>query len=343
LKNQGHGEAISQVFVHDRLDAHRAFEGRVARLMRAEDAVLCMSGYCANTGLIQAIAGPEIPVFLDMRAHASLWEGATAARATARPFRHNDPDHLERQIRQYGPGIIVVDAVYSISGAICPLAAIVDVTERNGCVLVVDETHSFGAQGPQGAGLTVALGLADRVHFRTIGLSKAVASRGGMVIGSARNMEFFRYEAFPMIFSTSVLGHEVAGFDAALDIIMTEEWRRQKLHANHARLRAGLEAIGYNVEDCDTQILALEAGTEPDVVRLRDALEENDVFGSVFCAPATPKKRAIMRFTVNATLTTEQIDHVLTVCGDIREHVGMVDWPSTRRRRTRASHQVAAE
>jgi CAI-1 autoinducer synthase len=178
LQAQGHGEAISQVFVHDRLDQHRAFERRFAQLMRAEDAVLCMSGYCANTGLLQAITAPETPVFLDIRAHASLWEGVAAARATARPFMHNSPEHLERQLREHGPGIVVVDAVYSTNGALCPLADIVAVAERYGCVIVVDETHSFGAQGPRGAGLTVALGLADRVHFRTVGLSKAVASRG---------------------------------------------------------------------------------------------------------------------------------------------------------------------
>jgi len=114
LQAQGHGEAISQVFVHDKLDQHRAFEQRIAQLMRADDAVLCMSGYCANTGLLQAIAAPETPVFIDIQAHASLWEGGAAARATARPFRHNNPGHLERQLREHGPGIVVVDAVYTL-------------------------------------------------------------------------------------------------------------------------------------------------------------------------------------------------------------------------------------
>jgi CAI-1 autoinducer synthase len=343
LQSQGHGEAISRIYMNNRLDQHRSFERRIARLMRAEDAVLCMSGYCANTGLLQAITAPETPVFLDIRAHASLWEGVAAARATARPFMHNSPEHLERQLREHGPGIVVVDAVYSTNGALCPLADIVEVTERYGCVIVVDETHSFGAQGPRGAGLTVALGLADRVHFRTVGLSKAVASRGGVVIGSARNMEFFRYEAYPMIFSTSVLGHEVAGFEAALDIIETEDWRRTRLHHNHTVLRAGLDDLGYNVDHCDTQILSLEAGLETDVRRLRDALEENDVFGSVFCAPATPKKRALVRFTVNASLTDEQIGHVLSACARIRTEVGMAGWASTRRRKGYRSLAVAAE
>lgn len=340
LRGIGHGDAISRIFAQHHQDLKRILEQRIARLMLAEDAALCMSGYCANVGLIQAIAGPDVPVHIDLLAHASLWEGVAAARATHRAFRHNDCDHLEREIRRYGPGVVVVDALYSTDGALCRLADIVTVAERHGCVLVVDETHAFGTQGPRGAGLTVARGLAHKVHFRTVGLSKAVPSRGGVVVGSARNVEFFRYAARPLIFSTSVLPHEVAGYGAALDIIETEQWRRDRLHANHAYLRAGLDDLGYNVDPCDAQILALEAGSEANTFRLREALERRDVFGSGFCWPATPHNRSLVRLTVNAGLTQVQLDHVLRVCAEIRDEVGLADWPSTRRKRKRA---LAAE
>src|SRR5690606_9302480 len=159
-----------------------------------------------------------------------------------------------------GPGLIAVDALYSTDGDLAPLHAFVEVAERYGGAMVVDETHSFGAQGPGGAGLVVAAGLADRVHFRTVGLSKAVASRGGLIVCSQRNAEFFRYEALPVIVSTSVMQHEVAGFDAVLDIFENDDWRRVKLTANHAYLKAGLDALGYNVDASKAQIIALEAG-----------------------------------------------------------------------------------
>lgn len=338
----GHGDAVSRIFVDRGDDAQGRFEQRVADYMRAEAAVLCMSGYCANIGLIQAIAGPGVPVHIDMRAHASLWQGIATVQATARPFRHNDPDHLDRQIRHHGPGIVVVDALYSTDGALCPLAEIAAVAETHGCVLVVDETHSLGTLGPKGAGLTVALGLTHKVHFRTAGLSKAVASRGGVVIASARNAEYFRYAAFPMIFSTSVLGHEVAGYNAAFDIIEAEDWRRTRLHAHHAYLREGLDDLGYNVDACDAQIIALEAGSELAVVHLREALESRDVFGCLFCTPATPRNRALLRLTVNAGLTCDQLDHVLRVCAEIRGEVGMADWASTRRLRKRRPMELMA-
>ena len=328
----GHGDSISRIFAHHRKDNHRAFEQRVARLMGAQDAVLCMSGYNANTGLIQAFAPQDRPVYMDVKAHASLWEGVTSAKATPRPFRHNDPNHLERQIARYGPGLVVVDALYSTDGNICPLEDIVCVAERGECVIVVDETHSFGCHGDRGEGLTVALGLAERVHFRTVGLSKAVAARGGLVVGSARNMEFFRYEAWPMIFSTSVLGYEVAGFDKALDIVVSEPWRRRKLHRNHAYLRQGLDGAGYNVDACDSQIISIEAGLPEDVIAFREALFARGVYGSVFCPPATAKNRCLMRFTINCGLTRDDLDRVIAVCAEVRDQVGMHRWRSTRSR-----------
>ncbi len=160
--------------------------------------------------------------------------------------------------------------------------------ERHGAALIADETHSFGTQGPNGAGLVVAAGLAERVHFRTVGLSKAVASRGGLVVSSRRNIEYFRYEALPTIFSTSVMQHEIAGFDAVLDIFEKEDWRRDKLHANHAYLKQGLDALGYNMSASKSQIIGLEAGDIRQTTALRDALEKRGVFGAIFFPPATP-------------------------------------------------------
>lgn len=331
LRAMGHGDSVSRVWGHQLKDRLRAFEERMAGLTQAEDAVVCSSGYTANVGLIQAMASPETPVYLDIKAHMSLWEGVASARAVGRPFRHNDAEHLAKLIERHGPGIVVVDALYSTDGSVCRLHDFVRVSERHGCALIVDETHSFGTHGPLGAGLVVREGLADRVHFRTVGLSKAVASRGGIVLCSRRNAEFFRYQAYPSIFSTSVLPHEVAGYDAVLDILEREDWRRHRLHRNHAYLRTRIEALGYNVENSDSQILSLEPGETRLLLILRDALESRGVFGSVFYPPATPDRRCLMRFTLNCNLTTEDLDHVVHVCRDIRDEVRVSEWRSTQR------------
>ncbi len=340
LQASGHGDLVSRTFVHHEADGLNAFEQRAARLMGAEAAVLANSGYCANVGLIQAICRPDTPVFLDMKAHLSLWEGVKSAGAKPTPFRHNDADHLDRLINRVGPGVIVIDALYSIDGNFAALEDFVEVAERRGCVLVVDETHSFGTHGPGGAGLVAARGLSDRVHFRTLGLSKAVSSRGGLVACSQRNAEFVRYKSLPVIFSTQVLAHEVAGYNAALDIFASEPWRQSLLHRNHHYLTQGLDDLGYNVELCKSQIIALEAGEILQTIKLRDALESRDVFGAIFLPPATPTKRCIIRFTVNCGLTRDELDRVLAVCAEIRDEVGLASWPSTRRRGRQARGAV---
>jgi CAI-1 autoinducer synthase len=343
LMESGHGDSVSRSFLHHEQDALHCFEQRVAGLMGAEAAVLANSGYCANVGLMQSICRPDTPIYMDMKAHLSLWEGIKSAGAKATPFRHNDPDHLQRKIMEHGPGVVVVDAVYSIDGDIAPLAELVEVAERRGCVLVVDETHSFGAHGPKGAGLVAALGLSNRVHFRTVGMSKAVSSRGGIVVCSARNAEFLRYESLPVIFSTQVLAHEIAGYGAALDIFASDPWRQHRLHANHRYLVDGLDALGYNVSASKSQIIALEAGEICRTIDLRNALERRGVFGAIFLPPATPEKRCLMRFTVNCNLSRHQLDQVLSVCAEVRDEVGLAGWASTRRKnRTAIAEQSIA-
>ena len=333
LRGGGHGDAVSRVWVHHERDIIRRFEQRVAALMLAEDCVVCSSGYTANVGLIQSFATRGSPVYLDMKAHISLHEGVVSAGARPVLFRHNDPQSLDRMLGQHGPGLVAVDALYSTDGNMAPLAELVEVCERHGAALIVDETHSFGAQGPNGAGLVVAAGLAERVHFRTVGLSKAVASRGGLDrlvspqyrVSSATNR-------CPAIFSTSVMQHEVAGFNAVLDIFEKEEWRRDKLHANHAYLKQGLDALGYNVSASKAQIIGLEAGDIRQTTTLRDALEKRGVFGAIFFPPATPDKRCIIRFTVNCGLSRRELDRIIEVCGEIRDEVGMAEWRSTKRK-----------
>lgn len=311
LLKQGHGDAVSRVFTHHRPDEHRQFERRIANVIGAEDSILCMSGYSANVGLIQALARPDTPIYIDKMAHASLWEGIQSAGAKPTVFAHNDVTELREKIAATGPGLILVDAIYSQNGNICPLADMVDLAEGTGCALIVDETHSFGCQGRDGAGLCVALGLQHRVHFRTIGLSKAVAARGGIIAGSEEAMGFVRFEARPMIFSTSVLGYEVAGFNATLDIMRSEPWRRTRLKDNHRMLRAGLSQMGYDVGDSDSQILSIVIGSDDDTIAFRKALVAEGVVGSVFCHPAVPRGRAMIRLTVSAVMGPDDIPHVL--------------------------------
>lgn len=338
LQQQGNGLLMSGIFLHGD-NPLLEFERRLGNFMDTESGVLCQSGFAANTGLLQSIAGDNTPVYVDMMAHMSLWEGIRSAGAKAVPFHHNDAENLERQLLKYGPGVVLVDSVYSTNGSLCPLDQIAKLSREHGCILVVDESHSLGTHGLHGEGLVASLGLSEFVHFRTASLAKAFAGRAGFIACSARFAEYFKFEANPAIFSSTLLEHEVAGLNATLEVIREEGWRRKKLHENAAYLRHNLEALGYNLNGSQSQIIALESGSERQTIALRDALEEADIFGSVFCAPATAKNRALIRLSVNAALTDAELGHIVRVCRDIRIRVGMKSWASTRRLRHAAPLQ----
>ncbi len=283
LSSNQSGMLMSSVFLQQGSSQHR-LEAKFARFMGAEDGVLAQSGWAANVGLLQTIAEPGVPVYLDMLAHASLWEGVQSAQAIGVPFLHNDAGHLARQIDKHGPGIIVVDALYSTNGSIAPLREVVEIAERSGSILIVDESHSLGTHGPGGAGLVVEMGLADRVHFRTASLAKAFAGRAGFLTCSSHFKGYFLSASRPAIFSSCLLEHELAWFDAALDFITSADQRRAALHRTARLVREGLQELGYNVSDGTEQIIALEAGPEPKTLVLRKALEKRGIYDAQFRA-----------------------------------------------------------
>jgi CAI-1 autoinducer synthase len=314
---------MSMVFTQY-LVRQQAYETEVARYMGAEAAVLCQSGWVANCGLIQALVDDETAVYIDLYAHASLWEGVHSGGAKPRPFRHNDPESLEALVRRYGAGLIVVDTIYSANGDVCPLQDLVEIAETYGCMIIADESHAVGVRGPEGAGLVAELGLGDRVHFRSFSLSKAMVGRGGMVVGPARELEFFRFSSRPAIFSSAVLPYEVAGFTAALDAVRNDEWRRLALRENVAYLKAGLRSAGLDIADHDSPIIALVGGLEERTVALRDALEARNVFGAFFCAPATPKNRSLVRLTLNAAMQRAELDQIIEACAAVKRESGII-------------------
>lgn len=331
---------MSAIFLHG-VNPQSTLENEMATFLNSESSIICQSGYVANTGLIQSIANCDTPVYIDQLAHMSLWEGVNSAGATAHPFPHNNVEKLKSKIRKHGPGIVIVDSIYSTIGTVSPLTEVALAAEEGGCVLVVDESHSLGTHGPNGKGLVAELGLDHLVHFKTASLAKAFAARSGVISCSHEFADYFRFTSLPAIFSSALLSHEIAGLLKTIEVIKKSDDRRARLKANSEFLRIGLETMGYNLQDSKSQIIALEAGPEQETIKLRDALEKRGIFGSVFCAPATAKNRSLMRLSINSSLNFEQLNKILTVCYEIREEVGMDAWPSTRRK-NRFNHRIAA-
>ena len=186
-----------------------------------------------------------------------------------------------------------------------------------------------------------ALGISHRVHFISASLAKAFAGRAGFLTMPAAMRNYVLSTSYPNMFSSCLLPHEVAALDATLVVIVPADRERERLQAVSRRVRAELLALGYPVGHGSEQIIALEAGTEPDTLVLRDHLESRGVFGAVFCAPATARNRAMVRLTLHAALTEAEIGHLLAVAREIAPLVKPWDWPIARRGRGAATAEPA--
>ncbi|MEZ8614960.1 alpha-hydroxyketone-type quorum-sensing autoinducer synthase [Vibrio splendidus] len=309
---------MSAIFLQDEL-SKPAFETELANYVGMESCLLSQSGWAANIGLLQTICPPGTPVYIDFFAHMSLWEGIRAAGALAHPFMHNNMNHLRKQLERHGSGVIVVDSIYSTIGTIAPLRDIYEMAQEFDCAVVVDESHSLGTHGENGAGLVHALGLTNQVDFITVSLAKTFAYRAGAILGPKQLSETLPFVAYPAIFSSTVLPQEVVRLEKTLEVIKGAEDKREALFKSAKSLTTGLKRIGFNIRS-ESQIVALECGSERNTEQVRDFLEERDVFGAVFCRPATGKNKNIIRFSVNADMTPRDIDHVLTVCHEAYNH-----------------------
>jgi CAI-1 autoinducer synthase len=331
LAHGGLGMMMSALFMQHEDDPLHRLENELARAVGTETGILAQSGYAANVGLIQSVAGERVPVYIDMLAHASLWEGIRSAGAKAVSILHNDLAHLERQVLRNGPGVIVVDSVYSTNGSMAPLAGIADIAEAGGCVLIVDESHSLGTHGSRGEGLVASMGLNDRVHFITASLAKAYCSRAGFIACTDRFKDYFGCEALPAIFSSALLPHEIAGLGAAHRVIQDEGWRRTRLRQVTRYVRGELTRLGFPIADGTEQIVAFEAGVEILTGKVRDVLESHGIFGSVFSAPATTANRSLLRLTLNAGLSDTDVERLVSACARARDALDLPAWSASRR------------
>ncbi|MFW2534971.1 MULTISPECIES: alpha-hydroxyketone-type quorum-sensing autoinducer synthase [unclassified Legionella] len=310
MQQHGNGSMQSPVFLSDD-SLLTASEQQFATLTNYPAALLSQSGWCANMGLIQALASRNLPVYLDFYTHMSFWEGAKAANARPIPFKHNSVQSLRKRLERYGSGIIAVDSIYSTLGTLSPLGDYVKLAKEFDCLLVVDESHSLGVNGLNGSGLVAELGLSNQVDVITASLAKAISGRGGVIVANRNLIELVRYTALPTIFSSALAPHDLAGFNASLAIIAKEEWRRTKLHDNAAFLRNALLQHGFDLGGSNSQIIPLITGSEANTIWLRNKLEEADIHGAVFCAPATPKNKALIRLSVSTNHPPEQLAKVV--------------------------------
>lgn len=290
---------------------HHQLEEHLAAFKRTEACLLFTSGYHANLGAITTLVGPGDAVFSDALNHASLIDGCRLSRAAVHVYPHGDVAALDERLRALPARrrLIVTDSIFSMDGDAAPLAAICDLAERHGAMVMVDEAHATGVTGARGAGLVDALGLHDRVTVQMGTLGKALGTFGAYVAGSRALIDLLVNTARTAIFTTGLPPAVAAAADAALTIVEREPERREALRRNAAQLRAGLLGLGFEVPgEAESHILPVMVGGAEATMALSAALLERGVFAHGIRPPTVPEGTARLRATVMATHGERDLD-----------------------------------
>lgn len=312
LDRYGCGSGASRL-ISGNMTAHEELEQRIARFKGTEAALVFNSGYQANVGIIATLMEKDDVVLSDALNHASIIDGCRLSRAAVSVYRHCDMGHLESLLKEAPAGarkLIVTESIFSMDGDIAPLGEMVEMAERHGALVMVDEAHATGVRGPNGAGVVAELDLGDRVLVQMGTLGKALGAFGAYVAGSARLKELLVNRARSFIFTTSLPPVVLAMAGAAVDLVEKEPERQCALQRNTLLLRNGLEQLGYSVVG-STQIIPVIVGEEQPCMKLAARLLESGFYVQGIRPPTVPPGTSRLRVTTMATHTTEQMERAL--------------------------------
>ncbi len=270
VERYGVGAGASRLIAGS-MEPHHALENRIAELKGAQAALVFGSGYLANLGAITALAGPGDAVFSDELNHASLIDGCRLSRAQVQIYRHRDCEHLAAMLagaRAFRRRLIVTDSVFSMDGDFAPLSAIVALARRFDAAVMIDEAHALGVVGPDGRGLAAELNLEHEIEVQVGTLSKALGSYGAYVTGSRPLIELLVNRARSFIYSTGLAPAMAAAAQAALEIMLAEPERRERLWRNASHLRAKLSAAGFTIGATESPITPVMVGEAEAAVAL---------------------------------------------------------------------------
>lgn len=296
---------------------HRELERRFAAFKHAESALMFQSGFTANAGTVQAILTPEDVIVSDRLNHASIIDGARLSKAEIKVFEHKDVEHADRLLAETArPGrrqLLITDGVFSMDGDIAPLPELVEVAERRGAIMMVDDAHASGVLGRGGAGTVDHFGLHGRVDVQVGTLSKAIGVLGGFIAGPRHLTEWLENRGRPYLFSTSAPPAVVAACIEALDIIRDEPERIERLWENTRWFKAGLHELGFDTGASETPITPVLIGEEERTQGFARRLFEEDVFTPAIVYPTVPRGRARVRTIVTAEHAEEDLGRALEV------------------------------
>ena len=309
------------------MDLHEELEQRLAAFKQTEAVVVFQSGFTANAGTVSSVLGRDDVVVSDELNHASIIDGCRLSRATIKVFPHKDVGAARKILRELPASqrkLLITDGVFSMDGDLGPVAALCEVAEEYGAIMMVDDAHASGVFGRNGRGTVDHFGMHGRVHIQVGTLSKAIGTLGGYVAGSRTLIDFLRQRARPFIFSTSPPPAVVAASIAAVDVLMEEPEIIERLWENTRFFKAGLHAIGFNTGASDSPITPVIVGESAAALHFSARLFEEGVFAQGMAFPIVPRGKARLRTIVTAAHTTDELQYALDTLKRVGIELGIV-------------------
>jgi 8-amino-7-oxononanoate synthase len=332
-RRQGTGTTGSRV-ANGTYDGHKRLEEALADFYGRKQAMVFSTGYQANLGVLSTLVGRGDHLMLDADSHASIYDGSRLGMAEVIRFRHNNPDDLYKRLRRLegvpGDRLIVVEGIYSMVGDTAPLKEIAHVKRETGAYLLVDEAHSMGVLGETGRGLAEAAGVEADVDFIVGTFSKSLGSVGGFCVSDSPDFDILRIVCRPYMFTASLPPGIVASTLEALNKLRAEPSLRANLMRNATRLYDGLSAMGFQTGPEANPIVAVTMPDQGTAGIFWKMLLEAGLYINLAVPPATPSNASLLRSSVSAAHSIQQIDRALEIFADVGRKLGFL--PSDRRR-----------
>jgi len=307
---------------------HQALESEIADFYGVDHAIVFSTGYAATMGMCSTLAGPGDVILMDADSHASIYSGVKLSGADVIRFKHSDPEDLAKRMRRLGDragqALIIAEGIYSMLGDVAPLQDIAAVKREYGGYLLLDEAHSMGALGASGRGAAQAAGIEADVDFTVGTFSKSLGAIGGFCVSRHTELEAIRFCISAYIFTASSSPSVIASTREALRIIRQEPELRDKLWDNANRLYHGLQSLGLPVGPTASPVVAVEMEDRSRTIDCWKALMEAGVYVNLVIPPASPSTNFLLRNSVSAAHSSEQIDTIIAAYADL-QHAGLIN------------------
>jgi len=306
---------------------HVDLEKALAEHLGMPSCVVFTTGYQTNLAAISGLAGDKDVIFMDADAHACIIDGTRLTGASTIRFRHNNPEDLDKRLKRQGEieggnALVVIEGMYSMFGDIAPIDEFLDVTHRHGGYLYIDEAHSYGVFGPTGCGIAEEQGVLDKVDFISGTFSKSLASVGGFCASRHPEFEILRKVMRPYMFTASATPSNICAALAAVEKVKQGNHLRENLKARAAQLHKGLADMQYDLCAEASPVIAVRRPNEAVAAMEWNWLIENGVYVNLAVPPGTPQSSSLLRISLSAAHTEEDINTILKAFNDLKDKQG---------------------